>query len=124
LRRLSLARAACVAAAIAFALDGTFAWFAITPINAIPLFPGLLLGLEVADARSVAGGRGGWWPIAVAGALSFYAGFPEVAYIDGLLAVGWFGWRATGLRGSALRAFVAKGAAGTGAAVLLSAPLL
>jgi hypothetical protein len=124
LRRLGLARAACVAGAIAFALDGTFAWFAITPINAIPLLPLLLLGVEVAYTRSVARGLGGWWLIAVAGALSFYAGFPEIAYIDGMLAVCWFGWRAAGLRGGALRAFVAKGAAGTAVAVLLSAPLL
>jgi hypothetical protein len=124
LRRLSLVRAACVAAAIAFALDGTFSWFAITPINAIPLLPGLLLGLEVAYARSVARSPGGWWPIALAGALSFYAGFPEVAYIDGLLAVAWFAWRATTLHGASLRAFAAKGGAGVGAAVLLSAPLL
>jgi hypothetical protein len=124
LRRLSLARAACVAAAVAFALDGTFAWFAITPINAIPLLPALLLGLELAYARSVAGVRGGWWLIAVAGALSFYAGFPEVAYLDGLLAVGWFAWRASLLRGTSLRAFAAKAGAGAGAGVLLSAPLL
>lgn len=124
LRRLSLARAACVPAAIAFALNGTFAWFAITPINAIPLLPMLLLGLEVAYARSVAGDRGGWWLIAVAGALSFYAGFPEVAYIDSLFAVGWFVLRAIGLRGRRLRLFAGKALAGFGVAVLLSAPLL
>jgi hypothetical protein len=124
LRRLGLARAACVAGAIAFALDGTFAWFAITPINAIPLVPLLLLGVEVAYTRSAARARGGWWLIAVAGALSFYAGFPEIAYIDGMLAACWFAWRAAGLRGGALRAFAGKGTAGTGAAVLLSAPLL
>src|SRR5262249_38194010 len=59
LRRLSLVRPACAAAAIAFALNGTFAWFAITPINPIPLLPALLLGLEVAYARSVAHARGG-----------------------------------------------------------------
>jgi hypothetical protein len=124
LRRLALARFACVAAAIAFALNGTFAWFAITPINAIPLLPGVLLGLEVAYSRSLARARGGWWLLALAGALSFYAGFPEVAYIDGLLALGWFAWRAATLRGGTLRSFVTKGAAGVGVAVLLSAPLL
>ena len=124
LRRLPLARAACVAAAIAFALNGTFAWFAITPINAVPLLPLLLLGLEVAYARTLSGARGGWWLIAVAGALSFYAGFPEVAYLDSLFAVGWFVWRATGLRRRGLRMFAGKAVAGIGTAVLLSAPLL
>ena len=124
LRHLPLARAACVPAAILFGLNGTFAWFAITPINAIPLLPLLLLGLEVAYARTVAGARGGWWLIAVAGALSFYAGFPEIAYLDGLFAVGWFVWRATGLRGRSLRMFAGKAVAGLGAGILLSAPLL
>ena len=84
----------------------------------------LLLGLEVAYARAVAGARGGWWLIAVAGALSLYAGFPEVAYLDSLFAVGWFVWRATGLGGRGRRMFAGKAAAGLGAAILLSAPLL
>ena len=45
------------------------------------------LGIERAFAATRDGRRGGWRLIAVAGALSVYAGFPEVAYIDTLMAV-------------------------------------
>jgi hypothetical protein len=124
LRRISLSRRACVPSAIAFALNGTFAWFAITPINAVAVLPALLLGVELAYSRSVSGRRGGWWLIAVAGAVSLYAGFPEVAYIDGLLCLCWFAWRCGCLRGKPLRAFAGKAASGAIVGVLLSAPLL
>src|SRR5262249_54470530 len=97
---------------------------AITPINAVAVLPTLLLGVELAYSRSVAGRGGGWWLIAVAAALSLYAGFPELAYIDGLLALCWFGWRCASLRGQPLRAFVGKSASGAIVGFLLSAPLL
>jgi len=32
---------------------------------------------------------GGWYLAAIAIALAFYAGFPEVAYFNGLFALGW-----------------------------------
>ena len=62
--------------------------------------------------------------MAVAGALSVYAGFPEVAYADALLAVCWFAWRGACLERARLGAFVRKGAAGVLVGTLLSAPLL
>jgi len=68
--------------------------------------------------------RGGWWLIAVALALSIYAGFPETTYIDGLLAACWFGWRCGCCERSRLRAYASKVAVGTGVGVLLAAPLL
>jgi hypothetical protein len=124
LRRLSVHRWAAAAAAIAFALNGTFAWFAHAAINPVAFLPLLLLGLEIAYGAALAGRRGGWWPIAAAGALSVYAGFPEVAYINTLMALLWFGWRCgcLGLRG--VRPFAAKAAAGAAVGTLLSAPLL
>src|SRR5262249_49786057 len=39
LRRLSVARLACLAAAIAFALNGTFAWFTHAPVNPVAFLP-------------------------------------------------------------------------------------
>src|SRR5262249_22834784 len=71
------------------------------------------------------GGRGGgWWPVGVAGAGSFYAGFPETVFIGALLGVGWFAWRCSCLSRDRLWAFVGKSACGAGVGVLLSAPLL
>ena len=84
LRRISVGRWASTAAAIAFALNGTFAWYSYAAANPVAFLPLLLLGIEIAFAATTAGRRGGWWLIAVALALSIYAGFPETAYIDGL----------------------------------------
>jgi len=124
LRRICVNRWAATAAAIAFALNGTFAWFSHATVNPVAFLPLLLLGVERAYAAGVAGRRGGWGLIAVSGALSFYAGFPEVAYIDTVLAVGWFAWRGGCLERERLRAFVGKGAAGALVGTLLAAPLL
>jgi Bacterial membrane protein YfhO len=124
LRRLSLGRWASAAGGIAFALNGTFAWFAHAPVNPLPFLPALLLGVELAFSATAAGRRGGWWLIAVAGAGSFYAGFPEVAYIGALLGACWFAWRCGCVERERLRAFARKGACGLVVGVLLSAPLL
>jgi hypothetical protein len=124
LLRISVNRWASAAAAIAFALNGTFAWYYAPNINPVAFLPLLLLGIETAYAASVTGKAGGWWVIAVAGALSFYAGFPEVAYIDGLLGIFWFGWRCGCVSRDQLMILVRKAAAGVIVGALLSAPLL
>ena len=124
LRRLDLGRVTSTAGGIAFMLNGTFAWFTHATVNPVAFLPLLLLGIEVAYAAVSAGRRGGWWLIAVAAALSVYAGFPEVAFVDALLAVVWTVWRASGLRDQHLRAFVGKTVTGAIVATLLSAPLL
>lgn len=124
LRRLAIGRPAAVLAGMAFALNGTFAFFSHAAVNPVALAPLLLLGLEQAYAAVVAGRRGGWWLIAVAGALSVYAGFPEVAYIDALLALAWLMWRFGCLGRSRARLLAAKAAAGGLAGALLAAPLL
>jgi hypothetical protein len=124
LRRLVLARWASVAGGIAFALDGTFAWLSHAPVNAVAFLPMLLLGIELAYAATLAGKRGGFAVLAIAGALSAYAGFPEVAYSDTLLGICWFVWRGGCVRPARLRAFLGKGATGLLIGLLLSAPLL
>ena len=93
LRRIRVTRPAAIAGGIAFALNGKFAWFADATVNPLPFLPMLLLGIERAFEMTRARRRGGWRLIAVAGALTVYAGFPEVAYIDVLMAVFWVGWR-------------------------------
>lgn len=124
LRRLRLSAPASLAGGVAFALNGAFSWLWHAAINPIAFLPLLLLGIEHAYAAARAGRRGGWWLIAVAGALSLYAGFPETTYIDTLSAVLWFGWRCEEIPRPALVALVRKAGAGATLAVLLAAPLL
>lgn len=124
LRRIGITRTAAVAGGIAFALNGKFAWFSDAGVNPLPFLPMLLLGIERAVAATRAGRPGGWRLIAVAGALSVYAGFPEVAYVDALLGVCWFGWRCGCLERRQLRSFIAKTALGGAAGTLLAAPML
>ena len=61
LRRLAVGRTAAIAGGVAFALNGTFAWFAHATINPIPFLPLLVLGVELAyaAAREGRGGGGG-----------------------------------------------------------------
>jgi hypothetical protein len=124
LRRILVTRWAASACAVAFALNGTFAWFAHAAVNPVPFLPMLLLGIERAVSATRSGRRGGWRLLALAVALSLYAGFPEVAYVDGLLGVLWIGWRCGGLERRQLRRFAAKVTLGGLAGVLLAAPLL
>ncbi len=124
LRRLALARWAAVAGGIAFALNGTLAWFAHAAINPIPFLPMMLLGIERAYSAARAGRSGGWRLLAVAGALSIYAGFPEVAYIDGLMVLCWLGWRCGCVERTRLRPLLIKAGLGGLTAALLAAPLL
>jgi hypothetical protein len=124
LRRLSVNRWAAVPAAVAFALNGTFAWFSHAAVNPVAFLPLLLLGIETAYAASIARRAGGWWLIAVAGAMSFYAGFPEVAYLDALFAGAWLIWRCVRLDRARVAALGGKVAAGAVVGVLLAAPLL
>ena len=59
LQRLAVSRWASTVAAIAFALNGTFAWFSHAPINAIPFLPLVLLGIEDAFFTMKVGPGGG-----------------------------------------------------------------
>ncbi len=124
LRRLALARWASAAAGIAFALNGTFAWVSHAPANPVAFLPMLLLGIELVYAATLAGRRGGFALMAIAGALSVYAGFPEVAYADALLGGCWFAWRGACAGRARLAAFAGKGAAGVAVGTLLAAPFL
>ena len=124
LMRIRVALPAAVAGGIAFALCGKFAWFADATVNPLPFLPMLLLGIEWAVAATRTRRPGGWRLIAVAGALAVYAGFPEVAYINTLMAVFWVAWRCGCLGRPLLRPFLTKIVLGGVAGTLLAAPML
>lgn len=124
LRRIAVGRWASTVAGLAFALNGTAAWFGHAAANPVALLALLVLGVELAYASTVARRRGGWWLIAVAGSLSLYAGFPETAYVDGLFAASWWLWRWRCAGRGLLRPFVAKAVVGGLVGALLSAPIL
>jgi len=88
-RRLSLPVFFATFAGILFAINGTYAWLGNSVMNPVCFLPMIILGVEmVYDSASSPKNRG-WYVLAIGLALSLYAGFPEVAYIDALLAVGW-----------------------------------
>lgn len=124
LRRILVTRWVALGASIVFALNGTFAWFQHATVNPIALLPMLLLGIELVFAATRDDRPGGWWLLALAGGLSVYAGFPEVAYIDTLMGLCWFGWRCSCLERRQLRPFLLKAAAGSIAGALIAAPML
>ena len=88
-RRLSIPLIFATAAGALFALNGTFAWLGNAVLNPVAFLPMLLLGIEMIIDAAGARRRGGWYLAALALALSIYAGFPEVAYLDALLAGAW-----------------------------------
>jgi hypothetical protein len=122
LRELGVARRVALLGALLFELNGTFAWYADAPINPVAFLPLLLLGIARAARFARARRRGGWGWIAVALAGSLYAGFPETAYLDGLLALAWAGDRVLSAGAAAGRATAAKVALGGVIGLLLSAP--
>jgi hypothetical protein len=88
-RRLGVRETFAVVGGALFALNGTFSWLANSVVNPIAFLPMLLLGVEIVFARASEPIRRGWYVLAIATALSIYAGFPEVAYLDGIFSVVW-----------------------------------
>ncbi len=119
---LGLARRIALTGAILWQLNGTFAWFGDGPMHPIAFLPLLLLGVERSLAFAGDGRRGGWAWVAVAIAYSLLSGFPETAYLDGLLALAWAGWRLATAPPAARLPGALKLAAGGVAGLLMSAP--
>lgn len=88
-RRLSIPIVFATGVGVLFALNGTFSWLGNAVLNPIAFLPMLILGIEMIYDNAKAGSRKGWYVAAIAIALSLYAGFPEVAYFDGLFCFAW-----------------------------------
>ncbi len=123
LQRLGLGRAASTAGGVAFGLCGTLAWFEHATANPVAFLPLALLGVELARESASTSRRYGWRLLAVALGLSIVSGFPEVAYLDGLLVVVWAAVRLFTLP-AGRRAMAAKLAQGGVVGLLLGAPAL
>jgi hypothetical protein len=81
-RELGLSRAAAAFAAVAFPLSGMQVGFLLFPMgNALALAPWVLWTVE-----RLAGGRGGWPPLAAAAGLQLLAGHPETAVHTAMLS--------------------------------------
>ncbi len=89
LRELDLSRLAALMGGALFALNGTIAWTPgpATVYCSLPFLPLLLFGIE--RARKQQCGAASILIIGVATAWSILAGFPEPAYINGLLVLAW-----------------------------------
>ena len=87
LRKLNLSIVSSLTGALLFELNGTFAWQGSSIVNPIAFLPLFLLGIEIVYRNNKK--MLGWLIIAVSIAYSIYSGFPEVAYLDGLLALIW-----------------------------------
>jgi hypothetical protein len=123
-KRLGVPVIFATAAGCLFALNGTFSWVGNAVLNPIAFLPLLLLGIEMIYDSTQTKNRRGWYLAAIAIALAFYAGFPEVAYFNGLFALGWAAVRLFSLpRDSRPRAIGRLGIAG-GIGILLSLPIL
>ena len=124
LRQTGASRYASAIAAILFSLNASFARFSDAPIQPIAFLPLLILGIERCRALSMQRQKGGEIIVAIAIAFSLYAGFPEVAFADGVLALLWAAfacWRA----GPEARLFcAARIAAGGVCGIMLAAPVL
>jgi hypothetical protein len=119
---LGCRRLAAFIPGLLFGLNGSF-FLVPHAMGPIPFLPLLLLGVERA-ARAARQEKGaGWGLIPLALAYSLYAGYPEVAYIDGLLVALWVLWRFAAMPGCRVR-FAGKIALGTAIGLALSLPLV
>ncbi len=124
LKRLRCSDLAAILGGCLFALNGTISWFGSPNVNPIAFLPLLILGIEVALSRSINNKKGGWFLITIAIAFSIYSGFPEAAYLDGLLAGLWFLVRVFQLRHTYWKIFTYKVVFGLIVGLLLSTPIL
>ena len=124
LRRLGLTALASLAGGLLFEFNGTFAWHGAPIVAPIAFLPMLILGVEQLRGQIARGDRGGWLLIPLALAWSLYAGFPETAYIDGLLVSVWVIARVDGLSRRQQFYFFGKLLVGVCIGLLCSLPLL
>ena len=123
-KRLGFPMVFATTAGILFALNGTYAWLGNAVLNPVAFLPMLLLGIEMIYDSTQTKNNKGWYLCAIAVALAFYSGFPEVAYFNGLFALGWAVVRLFSLPRESRRLAIGRLAIGGGIGVALSLPVL
>lgn len=94
LRQLGMSRVSALVGAVLYQFNGTFAWVPNEAnLNVLPFLPLLLLGIEYGRT---AYGRRSIILVALAIGGSILAGFPEAAYINGVMALVWALYRLIG----------------------------
>jgi hypothetical protein len=124
LTELRLGTAAALLGGALFSLNATFILTAGTVTAPIFCLPLLLLGIEQTWRAAAANRRMGWSLVPLALAGSIYAGFPETAYLDGLLAGCWTLLRLAQSPGPARLRFIGKMLPATAIGLALTLPLV
>lgn len=122
LRQLGLGRFAAATGGLLYAFNGTLAWFAHAPALPVPFLPWLLLGIERARIASMLDAPRGWRVLALAMAMILLSGFPETAYISGLLALAWAVVRGMGLERHLQARYAGRIVIGGTIGILIAAP--
>jgi small basic protein len=122
--QLRVGRLIAASGAIAFALSGTFAWFDHAPVNPVAFLPLVLWGVERGFTTPGFRRPTSWILISAGLALSLYAGFPETAYIDGILAGLWALVRLCQLPKGRRPEYLATLAIGLTVGLFIAAPIL
>lgn len=128
-RRFGLGTTAAVVGAVLYEFNGVFGSLRNAAFNPVAFLPWLMYGVEVARTHAIEHRRA---PerlttvamIAFTGALALYSGFPETAYLYGLLVMLWSLFRMTGLPLREAATLFFDLAAAALLALLLAAPLL
>ena len=122
LRQLWLGRAAATAGALLYAFNGTLAWFGHAPAAPVAFLPWVLWSIERASLKAEFHEPGGWRLLCASMALLLLAGFPETAYIGGLLALSWAVLRGMQLPAHARIGYAARIAIGGLLGICIAAP--
>ena len=122
LRQLGLGRLAALTGGLLFGENGALAWFAHSPPDPAVFLPWVLLGVERAAVQATLAAPRGWRLLGLATGLMLLAGFPETAYICGLLVVVWAVGRWAQCPPGARLGMIWRVALGGGVGLALAAP--
>jgi hypothetical protein len=124
LRRLGISAWVSAAAGVVFGLNGTMAWSRYAAADPVCFLPLAILGVELIRDGVRNGRPPRWWVAALAVAMSIYAGFPETAYLDGLVIAVWALARLSGLDRDQMRRYIGLVLVAGVVGIMVAAPVL